>query len=383
MLAEGTTTMPGISAAARIVLGAMSGTSADGVDVVVARISGSSLDMRARILASASVSFSKAVREHIQTIRNAGHCALCELAELGRHVTLAYARASLAAMRKADVTAADVACIAAHGQTLFHAPPLTIQWFDPALLAARTGCTVVSDFRRADCALGGQGAPLVPFADYLLFRDRRATRVLLNLGGIANITFLPAGGSLDDVVAFDTGPGNCISDYLARKHTDRPHDQGGKRAAAGTPDDEGADQFLSHPYFHRDPPKSTDGPEMLAVWNAILRLRALRGNDQLATACLITARAVAMAIRHQLPQPADEIVVAGGGVRNRTLLRMLAQQTGLPVRTTDDLGVPAQAREALAFAILGAATLDRVPANVPSVTGASRPVVLGSITSAA
>lgn len=374
--------MSTVPAPARIVLGAMSGTSADGVDVAVVRIAGSGLEMRAQLLGLAGVAFSAQLRTQILQVRNSGSCSLAELAQLGRQLTLAYARAALQGLRKTGLTPPDITCIAAHGQTLFHAPPLTIQWLDPALLAAETGCTVISDFRRADCALGGQGAPLVPFADYLLFRDKASNRVLLNLGGIANITFLPAGGSLDEVVAFDTGPGNCISDALARKHMNKPHDQAGKLAASGEPDEEGVDQFLSRPYFHQAPPKSTDGPAMLAIWKSIPRLRRLRDKDQLATACLISARSIAMAIRHQLPRPADEIVVAGGGVRNRTLLKMLGQQTGLPVRTTTELGVPTQAREALAFALLGAATLDRVPANVPSVTGASRPVVLGSITPA-
>jgi anhydro-N-acetylmuramic acid kinase len=372
--------MPTVRAVSRIVLGAMSGSSADGVDVAVARITGAGVEMRCELLGLAGFAFPGQLRTQILKMRNSGDCSLAELARSGRELTMAYARAVLWALRKTGLAPADVACIAAHGQTLFHCPPLTIQWFDPALLAAQTGCTVISDFRRADCALGGQGAPLVPFADYLMFRDRSSSRVLLNLGGIANITFLAAGGSLDEVIAFDTGPGNCISDHLAQVHANKPHDPAGKMAASGTPDEDGVDQFLSHRYFHQAPPKSTDGPEMLAIWKAIPRLRRLGRKDQFATACLISARAVAMAIRHQLPRPADEIIVAGGGVRNRTMMKMLKEQTGLPVCTTSSLGVPTQAREALAFALLGAATLDRVPANVPSVTGASRPAVLGSIT---
>jgi anhydro-N-acetylmuramic acid kinase len=360
----------------------MSGTSADGVDVAAVRISGSGLEMKAHLLCLASLAFPTHLQTRILEVRNSGNCSLADLAQLGRQLTLAYARTSRQALRKADLTPADIACIAAHGQTLFHDPPLTIQWLDPALLAAETGCTVISDFRRADCALGGQGAPLVPFADYILFRHKSSSRVLLNLGGIANITFLPAGGSLDQLIAFDTGPANCISDALAQRHTSKSHDPSGKLAAAGRADEEAADELLSHPYFHHMPPKSTDGPEMLQIWDSIPRLRQLSTKDQFATACLVSARAIAMAIRHLLPDTADEIIVAGGGVRNRTLFKLLHQETGLPVRTTADLGVPTQAREALAFALLGAATLDRVPSNVPSVTGASRPAVLGSITPA-
>jgi anhydro-N-acetylmuramic acid kinase len=171
----------------RRIIGAMSGTSADGVDAALVDLTGRGLDIRARLIAHAHEPYPPELRERIFAIRHAEAAPLAALAELGRSVTLAYARA----VKRLDADLADVTAIAAHGQTLYHAPPLTIQWFDPSLLAHVTGCAVVSDFRRADCAAGGQGAPLVPLADWVLFRDDRADRVLLNLGGIANITWLP------------------------------------------------------------------------------------------------------------------------------------------------------------------------------------------------
>ena len=370
----------------------MSGTSVDGVDVAVVRVVGRGWRMRAELLGQVSVGFSPGLREAIFQMRGDGRVSLADLAEMGRELTLAYANAARRAMAKCGIAPADVACIAAHGQTLFHAPPLTIQWFDPALLAALTGCAVVSDFRRADCAAGGQGAPLVPYADWMLFRDAKVNRVLLNIGGIANVTYLPAGrgsgtGSgtgAPAMIAFDTGPGNCLSDQIARENATLPHgrgfDLGGRIAATGTPAAAVVDGFLSDPYFASPPPKSTDGPEMWRIFAQSRGRRRLALNDQFATACLCCARTVAMGIRRQLPGQVGQIIAAGGGVRNKTIMRFLAGELGLPIHTTAKFGIPIEAREAMAFALLAAATLDGEPSNVPSVTGAGRAVILGSVT---
>jgi anhydro-N-acetylmuramic acid kinase len=363
----------------RIILGAMSGTSADGVDVAVVRVTGRGIGMGCRLVAMATVPFAQGLRRRIVGIRNSGKCELAELAAVGREITLTYAKASHRAISRARVEAEEVACIAAHGQTLFHAPPLTIQWFDPALLAAETGCVVVSDFRRADCALGGQGAPLVPFADYILFRDRRKSRVLLNIGGIANITYLPAGGTPQQVVAFDTGPGNCLSDWVAQERLGANYDAGGRVARTGIPDEVLVSTFLKHAYFRRPFPKSTDGPEMVAAFREAAKGRRLSTPDLLASACLCCARAIARSLE-LLPGGVDEIVAAGGGMKNKLIVRLLGEETKLPRSSTGEFGVPIEAREAMAFALLGAATLDGLPSNVPSVTGASRPAILGSIT---
>jgi anhydro-N-acetylmuramic acid kinase len=198
----------------RLIAGAMSGTSADGVDVAIVAISGRGLHMSARLIHHGHLAYPPELRHLIFAARQEGSIRLANLAKMGREITLAYAQAIQEALDTARLKSDEISCVAAHGQTLFHQPPETIQWFDPSLLAAEVGCPVVSDFRRADCAAGGQGAPLVPFADYILFRDPEKNRLLLNIGGIANITWLKAGGSIEEVVAFDTGPGNCISDYL-------------------------------------------------------------------------------------------------------------------------------------------------------------------------
>ena len=194
----------------------MSGTSADGVDVAAVAVAGRGLGMTAKYLHHVERPYDAALRRRIFAVRESGAARLDELANLGRDITLAYAAATRDLLRELSLPASKVSAVAAHGQTLYHAPPNTIQWLDPSLLAAETGLAVVSDFRRADCAAGGQGAPLVPFADWILFRHATKTRVILNLGGIANLTYLPAGGGIKEVIAFDTGPGCCVSDWLMR-----------------------------------------------------------------------------------------------------------------------------------------------------------------------
>ncbi len=369
----------------RVIAGAMSGTSADGVDVALVRVDGRGLEMSARLLGQHHAAYDADLRSAIFAARNAGQVSWADLASIGRRVSLAYAAAVSAAVAAAGLTPADVVAVAAHGQTLYHAPPDTIQWLDPALVAAETGVAVVSDFRRADCAAGGQGAPLVPFADHLLFADPLRHRALLNLGGIANITSLPAGGTLDQLLAFDTGPGNCVSDWLVRyMHPDGPGvDQGGVLASHGRPDEAVVLRMLAGDFFKRPPPKSTDGPAMVDLFTAAVADFGSRGRlpNNLATACLVTAASIGRALREFLPHFPDEVIVSGGGTRNATLMAYLRRQLpGVPVRTTDELGVPSEAKEAIAFALLAAATLDGEPGNVPAATGARRRVVLGSVT---
>ncbi len=358
----------------------MSGTSADGVDAALVEIEGRGLSMRARLLHHFPQPYGQELRSQLFAIRQSGPVALSELAAAGRKISLAYADAVQGILNAAQIRAAKIEAVCAHGQTLFHAPPDTIQWLDPALLAQRSGCRVISDFRRADCAAGGQGAPLVPFADYILFRDQKRSRVLLNLGGIANVTWLPAAASLDQLIAFDTGPANCLSDYLMRRYRpDGPgFDDGGALAGKGQPIEDLVRAVLADQYFSARPPKSTDGPAMIALFERAASAHAGGAGlaDLLASANAVAATAVLRAIEGF---DCDQLIVSGGGTQNMTLMRLIAAG-GKSISTTDEFGVPSAAKEALAFALLGAATLDGVPANVPSATGASRPVVLGSVT---
>jgi len=364
----------------RLIAGAMSGTSGDGVDVAIVGITGTGSQMSARLLHHHHVPFDTSIRQILFAIRDTQQLKLSDLATLGREISLTYARAVNEALAQKHLHANNLAAIAAHGQTLYHDPPNTIQWFDPALVAAEVGCAVISDFRRADCAAGGQGAPLVPFADYILFRHPTKNRVLLNLGGIANITWLPAGASIDQLIAFDTGPANCVVDHLMN-HT---VDEGGKLASQGAAHQQMLRQLMQQEYFQRSPPKSTDGPEMIAIYGRI-ESRYLKDltllTDRLATACALTAESVVKAIERWCPSPADEVIASGGGTKNAAIMSSLRRRLGeVPLHTTDELGVKSDAKEAIAFALLGAATLDGVPSNVPSVTGARRALVLGSIT---
>lgn len=377
----------------RLILGAMSGTSADGVDVALTHITGRGLEMQAKLLTHAYHAYSPELRKQILEMRQRGDVKLADLAEMGRQVTLAYVEACKLALKQGNVSADQVAAIAAHGQTLFHGPPNTIQYFDPSLLAYETGIAVVSDFRRADLAAGGQGAPLVPFADWILFRHPTKSRVILNIGGIANITYLKASGSIDEVIAFDTGPGNCISDWLcARFDPDGPgFDMGGSMAARGAPMEDVIQRVFASGFMLQPPPKSTDGPAMIELFHSALsalRPEALHDAESdefvranlICTAITISALGVMNASKWVAGGVPDEILIAGGGSKNAEFLSELEFHFPHRIKLADEFGLPADAREALAFALLGAATLDGEPSNVPSATGASRRVVLGSTT---
>lgn len=376
--------MPESPATSRLLAGAMSGTSADGVDVAIVAVRGRGLSMRAKLLATAASVFEPHFRDDIQRLRSAGGGSFTSLCRVGRRLVEHYADAVRRACLHAHATPAELAGVAAHGQTLFHQPPDSIQWFDPALLAFQLGCVVISDFRRADLAAGGEGAPLVPFADLLLFGDSTRERVIVNLGGIANITLLPRGASIEQVRAFDTGPGNCVLDDLCRRFEPGGlgYDLGGAIAARGQVCDSLLRACMANAYFDRPPPRTTDGPAMMAIFEQATAECGvdLALPDLLATACEWTARTIVREVNRWASSQA-ELVVAGGGSANPLLLqRIVDLSEGRAVRVSDELGVPAQAREAMAFALLGAATLDGEPSNVPAATGARRRVVLGSIT---
>jgi len=378
----------------RLIAGAMSGTSADGVDVALVRITGAGYEMAPTLLLHHHHPYPSALRQSIFAVRSTGNTTLSDLADLARQISLAYAAAVNESLRRQNLSPSDLTAVAAHGQTLFHSPPNTIQWLDPALVAAEVGCLVVSDFRRADCAAGGQGAPLVPFADYILFRHPSKTRILVNIGGIANLTYLPAAARSDQVIAFDTGPGNCICDHLCRhfEPAGPGYDPDGAYALRGHPSGKLVDHVLADPYFQQPPPKSTDGPAMVQLFDSapehlrpyFARRRqddAMSFYDELASAALISAWAIQKAIFRFLPTMPDEVILSGGGISNQAIMQYL--QFEMPIRnwlTTDDLGILSQSKEALAFALLAAATLDNLPSNIPSVTGATHPIVLGSLT---
>jgi anhydro-N-acetylmuramic acid kinase len=381
-----------------IVAGVMSGTSADGIDVALVRVrhkkAGRGFHPRFELLGHKHISYPKAVRRAVLEAMNAGHAGVADLSRLNFLLGELYAEA----VRKAQASAGieELHLVGCHGQTIYHqGEPATYlgrkasctwQIGEGAVIAARLGVPVVSDFRPADMAVGGKGAPLVPFLDYLLFRDSQAGRIVQNIGGIANLTAIPGGAKPDDVVAFDTGPGNMVLDQLMQLLFHKPFDRNGEVAGRGRIIQPLLEEMLRAPYLGRRPPKTAGREEFgRAYTEAWLRRRGrARPTDLMATATAFTAQSIAHALkRFVLPGGRyRDYIVSGGGSKNKTLMRMLAtevSQLGLRLRHSDDFGVPSQSKEAIAFALLAYQTWAIQPGNIPSATGASRPAVLGKI----
>jgi anhydro-N-acetylmuramic acid kinase len=325
---------------------------------------------------------------------NSPRARVGELARLNFLLGELYAEAILSAQKKLHVKADLVGC---HGQTIYHqgtaasflGRKLAVTWQtgEASVIAARTGLTVVSDFRPADMAAGGMGAPLVPFLDYLLYRNPRVGRIALNIGGIANLTAVPARAALRQVRAFDTGPGNMVIDALAGKLFSKHFDRDGKIAANGRVLKDVLARFLGESFFRRKPPK-TAGREQFGGEFAREFLRAcgrrVRDRDVIATATGLTVHSICDALRRFVLPKARfaEVIVSGGGTRNPTLMAWLANELGeigLRLRSSDEFGIPSEAKESVAFAMLAFETWNRRPSNVPSATGAKRAVVLGKI----
>jgi anhydro-N-acetylmuramic acid kinase len=385
-----------------IVAGLMSGTSADGINVALVRIGkgrepGSHTGFE--LLGHAEYAYPKRVRAAVLAAMNASQASVADLARLNFLLGELYAEAVLATQRKVGVKASLVGC---HGQTLYHQGEAqrflvrkisaTWQTGEAAIIAARVGVPVVSDFRPADMAAGGKGAPLVPFLDYLLFRDARVGRIVQNIGGIANLTVIPAGASAGEVIGFDTGPGNMVMDAVTEKLFGRPFDRGGKIAASGVVLDSVVGQILRRDFFRRKPPKTAGREEFGRgfVLEFLQRCGRARKQEAVATATALTARSIADAVRRFATKNSAkrreagyrEMILSGGGTKNPTLVAMLVSELaplGVRVRLSDEFGLPSEAKEAVAFAVLAYETWHRRPSNVPAATGARRGAVLGKI----
>ncbi len=371
----------------RVVAGVMSGTSLDGIDVAVARIGGSGRGVTMDVVASTHAPYPPALREALHRNAEAATSNVRDLSQLNALLGRLFAEAVAEAAAEAGV-ALDL--VGSHGHTVHHVPvpepfagfeavASTLQLGDPAAMAVRLGVPVVGDFRSADVALGGQGAPLVPYFDYALFADAGEHRALLNLGGIANVTVLPAGAEPEDVTAFDTGPANMVLDALAARLFGEPFDRGGEAAARGTVDEALLSELLADDYFRRPPPKSTGREQFGTAYVDALVDRSLPPNDLLATATALTARSVAEALARFAPVVPAVVVASGGGIHNRELMRRLAEHLAGRVVTTAEYGVDPDAKEALCFALLAHEFASGVPTSLPSVTGASRRARLGTL----
>jgi anhydro-N-acetylmuramic acid kinase len=383
-----------------IVAGVMSGTSADGINVALVRM-GAKVRSRTslELLGHAEYSYPKNVRQAVLRAMNAPRASVADLARLNFLLGELYSEAVLATERRFRVQADLVGC---HGQTLYHQGELqtflgrrvvaTWQTGEAAIVAARVGVPVVSDFRPADMAAGGKGAPLVPFLDYLMFRDARLGRIVQNIGGIANLTVIPAGAAASEVVAFDTGPGNMVIDAVTEKMFGLPFDRGGKIAASGKVLESVISKLLRRTFFKREPPKTAGreefGREFLREF--LRSCGRCKKQDAVATATALTARSIADAVRRfaagtsgsTRKRQFQEMILSGGGAKNSTLIAMLAAELeplGLRLRLSDEFGIPSAAKEAVAFAVLAHQTWSRRASNIPSATGAKRAAVLGKI----
>jgi anhydro-N-acetylmuramic acid kinase len=388
-----------------IVAGIMSGTSADGIDIAICRISPSAHNAspRLKFLAHTSHPYSSKVRTAVLAAMDAKQITTAELSQLNWRLGGLYADALEQSLAQ---TKLKPALIAMHGQTLYHqataslflgaATRSTWQTGEPAVITERLRLPVISDFRPADLAAGGQGAPLVPMLDYTLFRHATRNRILLNLGGIANFTAIPAGAASTDVLAFDTGPASMVIDALMSRLFGKRFDRNGATAARGKVLQPVLSKFDRLPFFAAAPPKSCGREEFGAAFVekflAACRKHSADNRDAIATATAFTAYTLREAyarfiwphlgVRAPLARGTD-LIIAGGGARNTTLMRLLTESLaplGIRVTTTDAHGLPSEAKEAAAFALLGWLTWHHLPGNIPSATGASRPAVLGKVT---
>ena len=379
------------------VAGIMSGTSADGIDVAVVRIAPGKLRPRITLLAHEGFHFPAPLRRSVLAAMNAESTSTAELARLNWRLGIAYAEAVEATLQRHDVKLDLIGC---HGQTLYHQPRAAAytgrsfacswQLGETALIAATLHIPVVSNFRPADMAVGGQGAPLVPLLDYALFAHPRRGRVLQNIGGIANLTAIPAGAGPDAVLAFDNGPGNMVIDALAQQLFSKKFDRNGAYAAEGTVLKPVLAQALRNSYFELKPPRTAGrepfGREYAAKFLAECQLHTSKREDALATATALTAETIVRAykrfVRPKMKGGLD-FIVSGGGARNHTLMAMLAQRLeplGCELAASEEFGLPVEAKEAAAFALLAWQTWHRLPGNLPAATGAARPAILGQVT---
>jgi anhydro-N-acetylmuramic acid kinase len=378
-----------------IVAGVMSGTSADGINVALVKIAARGRGQpRNTIIAHAEYSFPARVRVAILNSMNAESARVADLARLNFLLGELYAEAIAKTARQYRIKLDLVGC---HGQTLYHqgtaAPFLgrriavTWQTGEGAVIAARLGVPVVSDFRPADMAAGGQGAPLVPFLDYALYRDSHIGRIAQNIGGIANLTAIPPNAKPDQVMAFDTGPGNMLMDAVTEKLFGQRYDRNGQIAASGRVLDDVVAHSMKAPFFRLAPPKTAGREEFGCAYAKDFLRRCGRAGkrDVVATATGLTARSIADAVRRFVLRKRarfQEMIVSGGGANNPTLMAMLRSEIaplGIVLRFSDEFGVPTEAKEAVAFAVMAFEAWHRRPSNVPSATGAKRPAILGKI----
>lgn len=381
------------------VIGLSSGTSADGIDAAIVNIKGSGLNSRVRLIHFETFPYPDQVKRRILSASNPLTSGVDQICSLNFLLGKLFGKAALKIIKKSNLKKSDIAFIGSHGQTIYHIPHpapkknakerSTLQIGEPSIIAEMTGIATVSDFRTRDIAAGGMGAPLTPYVHFILFRDKRETRAVNNLGGISNVTLLPDNDDMGKIIAFDTGPGNMMIDGIVSRLTgnQKKYDKGGKWAKKGKIDQRLLSILLNHPYITKSPPKSTGreefGDSFIDEILKIAEKSRLKDADLITTVTAFTAESIILNYKlFLLPRfNLSRIIIGGGGAKNSTLLSLLKK--GLPqasLHTMEEYGYSSDALEAMAFAVLANETVSGIPSNLPGVTGAKKRVVLGKIT---
>ncbi|MFD0692555.1 anhydro-N-acetylmuramic acid kinase [Paenibacillus sp. GCM10027628] len=380
------------------IAGIMSGTSLDGIDVALVRIDGCGIETKVELIHFESFPYEAEVREKLKQLCSVEHSDVAQLCGMNFAIAERFAEAVIQTAAAAKLPLEEIDLISSHGQTVWHIPEAdrahpflpksTLQIGDLSVIAKRMGKPVVGDFRTADMAVGGQGAPLAPYGDFILFRDALKGRILQNIGGIGNCTAIPASADANQLIAFDTGPGNMVLDQVVYELSQGQltYDADGVWAARGHVNTELLSEMLAHPYFQQLPPKTTGrelfGKSYASSWLITAKQKRLIWEDIVATATAFTAHSIARAYQAFIFPQFDiaEVIISGGGAHNRTLLRMLGkllpQQT---ILTSDEFGISSDAKEAILFALLGNDWIHGVPNNLPSATGAERSTIMGKL----
>ena len=376
------------------IIGLMSGTSVDGITAALANITGTGDAVEIDLLGYRTYPYDAQVRERIFKLFNPGRSTVQDVCEMNFVVGEAFGEAANHLMDDLDVPRDQVDLIGSHGQTIWHQPDAepvsgysaksTLQIGEPAVISEKTGTLVISDFRKADMAVGGEGAPLTPYLDYVLHRDPVENRILQNIGGISNLTYLPAGASPRDVIAFDTGPGNMIIDALMKQYTGASFDIDGNFARGGDANTQLLEELLSHPYYTQKTPKTTGRETFGDAYSEKVAVRAdelgISPEDVVATVTKLTVETIIKAYKTQLPGKIDAVYVSGGGAKNPLIVEGLRNELNVPVYDYSTLGRSGEAKEALLVALLANENVIGTPCNIVSATGARRQVVLGYCT---
>lgn len=380
----------------KLVVGLMSGTSMDGIDAALVRIIGNGLDTKINLLNFQTYPYPDQLRAKLLHLAQPGNGTVDEICQMNFVIGECFAEAVHNICRASKLQLQQVDLIGSHGQTIHHLPDgkiifdkkirATLQLGEPSVIANRTGIVTVANFRSADMALQGQGAPLVPYFDYLMFHSEKLNRIILNVGGIANLTILIKNGAMHDVIAYDTGPGNMVIDALMKRFYHKEYDDNGLTASRGKISEELLSNLLAHPFFSKPIPKSTGREEFGASFvNAAMECAnnlRLSLEDSIATATELTPRTIfeSLKLTRLATDEIDELVISGGGSHNDAIMRSLKKYfSRTSVLLSDRFNIPVDAKEAICFAVLANETISGHSGNLPSVTGADRPAILGTI----